>query len=139
MIVQIRDLQPTPVDHDLLEQAAHLALAEDGGVLDQISVALVDDERIGRVNQQFRGSEGPTDVIAFEAEPEPDQTSGEVIISVQTAARQAAEHGHSLARELCLLMAHGTLHTLGHDDENEAGAHRMHELQDRVLARLGEI
>lgn len=139
MEIEIRDLAREDVDHELLERAARIAMSEDGGRVDRLSVALVDDERIAEIGRSFRGADGPTDVIAFEAETELDQTAGEIIISLQTAERQAAEAEHSLAREACLLIAHGMLHVLGHDDENEAGARRMRELQDRVLDRLGEI
>lgn len=136
MEVEIRDLQSGDVDHELLRRVADLALATAGGSLDRLSVALVDDDRITRVNQAFRNRAEPTDVIAFEAEAEGDETAGEVIISVQTARRQAEEAGHELQRELSLLMAHGVLHVLGYDDESETGAAQMRRLQDTVLAGL---
>jgi len=138
MEIEIRDLSRADVDHELIERAARVALDEGGGQVDRLSVALVDDERIAEIGRSFRGSDGPTDVIAFEAETELDQSAGEVIISLQTAERQAAEAGHSLAREACLLMAHGMLHVLGYDDENEAGSLEMQQIQDRVLDLLGE-
>ena len=139
MEIEIRDLARADVDHELLERAARVALSEGGGQVDRLSVALVDDERIAEIGRDFRGADGPTDVIAFEAETELDQSAGEVIISLETAERQAAEAGHSLAREACLLMAHGMLHVLGYDDENETGALQMQQLQNRVLDMLGEI
>ena len=138
MEIEIRDLARANVDHALLERAARIALNEGGGQVERLSVALVDDDRITEIARSFRGANGPTDVIAFEAEGELDQT-GEVIISLQTAERQAKEAGHSLAREACLLMAHGVLHVLGYDDENETGALQMRAMQDRVLDLLGEI
>ncbi len=139
MEIEIRDLARADVDHGLLKRAARVALSEGGGQVDRLSVALVDDDRIAEIARSFRGADGPTDVIAFEAETELDQTAGEVIISLQTAERQAGKAGHSLAREACLLMAHGVLHVLGYDDENETGARRMRQMQDRVLDLLGEI
>ena len=139
MEIEIRNLAGADVDHELLERAARLALNEGGGQVDRLSVALVDDDRIAEIGRSFRGADGPTDVIAFEAETELDQTAGEVIISLQTAERQAGEAGHSLARETCLLMAHGMLHVLGYDDENETGALQMQQLQNHVLDLLGEI
>ncbi|MCD6361713.1 MAG: rRNA maturation RNase YbeY [Armatimonadetes bacterium] len=136
MEVEIRDLQETATDHELLRRVARRALEVGGGRLDRLSVALVDDRRISQINRRFRNREGPTDVIAFEAEPEAGELAGEVIISVETARRQADEAGHGLARELCLLMAHGVLHVLGHDDETETGAAEMNRLQDTILAGL---
>ena len=136
MVVEIRDLQAAAADHELLRRAAEMALKVAGGSLDRLSVALVDDRRIAQINQAFRNRPGPTDVIAFEAEPEADETAGEVIFSVPTAARQAEEAGHDLQRELCLLLAHGVLHVLGYDDESAAGAAEMRALQETVLAGL---
>lgn len=136
MVVEIRNLQSAPADRELLVRAAEMALGVAGGSLDRLSVALVDDSRIAQVNQAFRNRPGATDVIAFEAEPEADEMTGEVIISVPTAARQAREAGHDLQRELCLLIAHGVLHVLGYDDESAAGAAEMRKLQETVLAGL---
>jgi len=138
MEIEIRDLQTAATDHGMLRRAAELALREGGGELDRLSVALVDDPRIEQVNRAFRNRTGPTDVIAFEAEVEAGESAGEVIISVETAQRQAGEAGHGLQRELCLLMAHGVLHVLGYDDESEAGAEQMGRLQETVLTRLEE-
>ena len=136
MQIELRDLQPTPVDHELLRQVAERTVAKVAGALDHLSVALVSDERIAQVNEQFRNRPGPTDVIAFEAEADAEGVAGEVIISVDTAARQAAEAGHDLHRELCLLVAHGVLHVLGYDDEQPAGAAEMTRLQDQILSEL---
>jgi len=139
MEVEIRDLQPVAVDHDLLRRAAELAAELAGESVDRIELALVDDRRIAQVNRSFRGTDGPTDVIAFEAEPGPEGLAGDIVVSVESAQRQAEDYRHSLQREMCLLVAHGVLHALGHDDESESGAGRMRELQDAVLAGLEEF
>jgi len=136
--VDIRDLQGTPVDEALLRQAAEAALRRAGGGLGTLSLALVDDDRIRLVNRRYRNVDAPTDVIAFEAEDQPDGPAGEVIISVETAKRQAVEAGHSLAREMSLLTAHGLLHVLGYDDATEEGARQMEAVQEQVLSDLKE-
>lgn len=136
MQVEIRDLQALPVDRDLLAEAARLALDVAGGSLDAVAIAIVDDRRIREVNRSYRNSDSPTDVIAFEAEDGPEGRSGEVIISAETAARQAREVGHSLQAELCLLVAHGVLHVLGYEDYDQASRATMEELQQEVLAAL---
>lgn len=136
MQVEIRNLQDLPVDEELLADAARLALEVAGGDLDAVAIAIVDDRRIREVNRAYRNSDFPTDVIAFEAEDEPGGRAGEVIVSAQTAARQAPEAGHSLQAELCLLVAHGVLHVLGYEDYDDDARARMNALQDEVLARL---
>ncbi len=138
MKVEIRNLQALAVDEGLLGEAAQAALELAGGALDALSLALVDDARIQALNVRYRNVDAPTDVIAFEADDQPDGSAGEVIISVETAARQAGEAGHCLEREMCLLVAHGVLHVLGYEDADPEGAAQMHGLQDKVLAELEE-
>lgn len=136
MEVEIRDLQTLPVDRPLLQDAAEEAFRIGGGVLDAVSIVIVDDPRIRQINRSYRGTDATTDVIAFEAEDEPGQRSGEVIVSADTAARQAQEYGHSLNTELCLLVAHGVLHVLGYEDYDDAARAKMEQLQEQVLIRL---
>lgn len=144
MEVSIRDLQDLPLNEDLLEAAAEQAAqvgvevpdAPSPQPPDAVSIAIVDDDRIREINRGFRGTDATTDVIAFEAEDEPDRRSGEVIVSADTAERQAEEYGHSLQRELCLLVAHGVLHVLGYEDYDDQARARMMELQERALQRL---
>lgn len=144
MEVLIRNLQALPVDEQLLVRAAREATrvglsapdAPTDSSPDAISIAIVDDRRIAQLNRSYLGREGTTDVIAFEAEDEPDSSSGEVIVSADTAARQAEEYGHSLQRELALLVAHGVLHVLGYEDDNPDARGRMLELGERALSTL---
>jgi probable rRNA maturation factor len=144
MEVLIRDLQDRPFDGDLLEQAAQEAAqvgveaadAPTARIPDTVSIAIVDDERIREINRSFRGTDATTDVIAFEAEDEPDRLAGEVIVSADTARRQAEEYEHSMQRELCLLVAHGVLHVLGYEDYDDQARARMMALQERALERL---
>jgi len=138
MQVQIRDLQTLPVDEPLLADAARAALAVARGRLDAVDIAIVDDGRIRALNRAYRNSDCATDVIAFEAEDDPTGRSGEVIVSAQTARRQAAAAGHSLQAELCLLVAHGVLHVLGYEDYDERSRATMDALQERALAALRE-
>ncbi len=138
MQVQIRDLQTLPTDRNLLGDAARAALAVAGGALDALDIAIVDDRRIREINRAYRNSDYATDVIAFEAEDGPAGRCGEVIVSAQTALRQATEAGHSLQAELCLLVAHGVLHVLGYEDYDRHSRATMNQLQQRVLAMLGE-
>ena len=144
MEVLVRNLQALPVGEELLVRAANEAArvgvaaadAPSHHLPDTIGIALVDDRRISELNSAYLGREGPTDVIAFEAEDEPEARSGEVIVSSETAVRQAAEYGQSLERELCLLVSHGVLHVLGYEDYDDEARARMNDLSERVLAAL---
>ena len=109
----------------------------------EISVVLTDDEHIQELNRVYRGSDRPTDVLAFsqiegeQAKAQAERVAlGDVVISVDTAERQAAEQGHALENELDLLIIHGVLHLLGYDDETEADAAEMRRHENRVLDEL---
>ncbi len=62
---------------------------------------------------------------------------GEIIVSADTAAREAHGRGHSFEAELALYVVHGTLHLLGYDDHDQEAADRMHEIEDEILTKLG--
>ncbi len=108
----------------------------------EVSIVLVDDSAIRELNKKYRGVDSPTDVLAFsqlegEGIPVEDEhvVLGDIIISVETAERQAREHGHSLDDEIDLLVAHGMLHLLGYGDETEADAAVMREHERRILGQ----
>ncbi|MEA3403516.1 MAG: rRNA maturation RNase YbeY [Armatimonadota bacterium] len=139
MEVEIRNLEELPVDNRVLAEAARGARAAGDRPLDAVSIAVVDDTRIREVNRRFRNTDAATDVIAFEAEEEAGRLAGEVIVSAQTARRQAHEAGHSLQTELCLLVAHGVLHVLGYEDHSPEARAEMTELQEGVLQHMREL
>lgn len=89
-----------------------------------ISVLLTTDRRIRRLNREFRHKDKATDVLSFPA-PEPiggaALAAGDLAISVETAARQAEDAGHTLHRELEVLLLHGVLHLAGFDHEADGG------------------
>jgi probable rRNA maturation factor len=98
------------------------------------TIVLVRDRTIRRLNRDFRKQDKPTDVLSFPAELEDagqlDKPSlGDMIISVETARRQAFDRHHSLDRELCVLVIHGLLHLLGYDHEVDRGQMRRKELK----------
>ena len=98
------------------------------------TIVLVSDQAIRRLNRDFRNQDNPTDVLSFPIEPEApphlDKPGlGDMIISVETARRQAFARHHSLERELCVLVIHGLLHLLGHDHEVDRGEMRRKELK----------
>jgi probable rRNA maturation factor len=97
-------------------------------------VTVVDDRRIRALNARYLGKRRATDVLAFDlAGPGPARLWGEVIVSAETAARQARRVGVPLAVELDLLVVHGLLHLAGYDDHEPRRARRMHERAREIL------
>ena len=112
-----------------------------------IHVALVDDREIHRLNREFHGQDRPTDVLSFplaengegEAawDPEGEGPAAEVVVSVDTARREASARGHEFRAELALYLIHGVLHILGYDDLDEENRERMRAAESRHLAAAG--
>ncbi len=110
----------------------------------ELSVLLTGDARIHELNRVHRGKDRPTDVLAFALEEAdgaeagdaalPYRVLGDVVISLDTAARQAAKARHSLEQEVCLLLAHGLLHLVGYDHQTDAQEARMNREVKRLLA-----
>ena len=110
----------------------------------ELSVLLTDDPGIRVLNREWRRKDRPTDVLSFPAgEPPPGSTGprhlGDVIVSLDTARRQARARRHRLADELDLYLAHGLLHLLGHDHHRRPDARRMAALESRLLGRPGMV
>ncbi len=106
----------------------------------ELSVALVDDATIASLNRSWRGVEGPTDVLAFpqqEVEPADGTLLGDVIIGIDTAARQARRRRTSLDDELARLLIHGLLHLVGHDHARRAEARAMRAEERRLWRAAG--
>ena len=98
------------------------------------TIVLVSDRAIRRLNRDFRKQDKPTDVLSFPSGPEGpahlDKPGlGDMIISVETARRQAFARHHSLEKELRVLVIHGLLHLLGYDHEVDRGEMRRKELR----------
>ena len=103
-----------------------------------LSIALVDDDRMASLNAAHLNHDGPTDVLSFDLrDNDGSPLEGELVLSVDTAAREAQQRGHALEAELMLYAVHGTLHLLGYDDHDEADALRMHTVEDEILTELG--
>jgi probable rRNA maturation factor len=134
------DVRASGVDgRALVATAKKLLAAVDEGD-SSLSLTLVDDAAIREVNREHRGKDRPTDVLSFpmfEGDDAPhdgvERMLGDVVISVETARRQAAEYDATLQRELYRLLIHGLLHVMGHDHE-EADERAEMETQERRLA-----
>jgi probable rRNA maturation factor len=91
------------------------------GVSGEVALVLTRDRAIRPLNARYRGKDRPTDVLSFEG-PGGGEGLGDILISVETAARNARERGRTLAGELDVLALHGFLHVLGYDHETDDGA-----------------
>lgn len=101
----------------------------------EVSVLLTTDRAIQRLNRQFRAKNKPTDVLSFPANGiAAEGIVGDLAISVETARRQAADHGHALSCELKVLILHGLLHLAGYDHEADTG--KMARRERLLRARL---
>jgi probable rRNA maturation factor len=110
----------------------------------ELSVLLTNDPGIQALNRGWRRKDQPTDVLSFPAGEPPSSAVGprhlgDVVLSLDTARRQARTHRRTLAQELDLYLAHGLLHLLGHDHHRRADAERMAALETRLLGRPGMV
>jgi len=112
-----------------------------------ISVSLVDNEFIHKLNRDYRNIDRPTDVISFAfLDGEENKNTilkssdiiplGDIYISVDKAKEQAVEYAHSLKRELAFLFTHGLLHLLGYDHMKKEDEEIMFPLQDKILNQI---
>jgi probable rRNA maturation factor len=101
----------------------------------QVTVLLTTDRKIRQLNRDFRDKDKATDVLSFPAEPGPEKLAGDLAISVPTARKQAAAHGHALAIEIKILILHGLLHLAGYDHETDTG--QMARREETLRAKLG--
>ncbi|MDP4180945.1 MAG: rRNA maturation RNase YbeY [Bacillota bacterium] len=119
----------------------------------EISILLVDDEKIQEINNEHRNIDKPTDVLSFpvvdmfegeiisdEGDFDMDENLlllGDIIISMETAYRQAEEYGHSVDREIAFLTSHGVFHLLGYDHMEKEAEEKMLGKQEEALKILG--
>jgi probable rRNA maturation factor len=141
-----------------LRRAIEAALRQHRVSRARINVALVGDEIIAELNERHLSHTGPTDVLAFDLgcersddenatparPPAGDATDqptyavdGELVLSVETARREASRRNHSANAELALYAVHGALHLLGYDDADSGSAAHMHEVEDQILCDVG--
>jgi probable rRNA maturation factor len=115
------------------QRALHLCLAvapasgESGlALLEEVSIALISDERIAALHKQFMNIDGPTDVLTCQ--------HGEIFVSVETAEHNAGQFRTTAEQEIRLYIVHGLLHLHGFDDTAPDKARRMESMQERILA-----
>lgn len=144
MIISMENAQDKIVLGEYLEKRLQdglnaVAKLHDLDDMTEVDITIVDDEEIHQLNRDYRNVDRPTDVLSFaldeDDEDEPELLEGQlhllgdIIISAETATRQAEEFGHGLEREVVYLAVHGLLHLLGYD-------HMVEE--DKVIMRAKE-
>jgi probable rRNA maturation factor len=135
--VVVRNAPRSPsIDGRAVKRRAESMLRELGREEAELSVLLTDDASIEVLNREHRRKAKPTDVLAFPMDGEgpsgPVPLLGDVVISLDTALRQARRHRHALMTEVTHLLAHGVLHLVGYDHRTDAEERRM----NLAVARL---
>jgi probable rRNA maturation factor len=112
-----------------------------------ISIAIVDDTQIRKLNKQFLNQDRPTDCLSFNLSDKKTNSvkslygehsrTIELVVNAEMAVRQANLRGHSGEAELALYITHGLLHNLGFDDSTQNQAEEMHNIEDEILQQLG--
>ena len=123
---------------EVLRRAVRLALdSADPPVHGEVSVTCLEAPEIARLNRDYLGREGPTDVIAFRLDGD-DELLGDVYLCPEVAARAAEEAGDGLLEEVVRLVIHGVLHLLGHDHPEDEGRwdSPMYHLQERLVREV---
>ena len=102
-----------------------------------IDILLTDSDTLAALNQQWRDKAGPTDVLSFPADPNPQGFLGDIAIAYGMLYKDAQTGGKTLVSHLSHLLVHGLLHLFGHDHIEENEAKTMEDLERAALAQLG--
>ncbi|MCU1586674.1 MAG: hypothetical protein JWN31_167 [Frankiales bacterium] len=152
MTIEVLNESGADVDEQELLKVARHAL-DQLGVAGELSLMLVDEERMSELHERWMDLEGPTDVMSFPMDEldlrgarrnglslrsSEEAVLGDIVLCPVVAEKQAAEAGHSTADELALLTTHGVLHLLGYDHEEPDEHAEMFGLQGELLASLRE-
>ncbi|MEK7845535.1 MAG: rRNA maturation RNase YbeY [Nitrospinota bacterium] len=127
MELLIQNRSRLKIDLKKIKRWVSLILKKPGYQDSEISILFVDDEGIRVLNKNYRGKDRATDVLSFSQleevknsklqTPNSELLLGDVVISLETAKRQAKERGHSFEKEVFILLTHGIFHLLGYDHE----------------------
>lgn len=137
MAVELANLQRrVSISPRRIGRTARQALRNLGRADALVNLTFVDDALIRRLNRRFGHHDRPTDVLAFPLDvPGPSRLWGEIVISAETAGRQARRLGLPVGLELDLLVVHGLLHLAGYDDREAGEALLMHQREREILEK----
>lgn len=131
------DRDALQVDIDRWRQLAVAVLASEGAI-GELTLTFVDRNDIADLNSRYMGKSGPTDVLSFPMDDDPEEgvpaLLGDVVLSPSVALDQCGEHAGTIEDELALLVVHGVLHVLGHDHAETDEAATMRERELEMLA-----
>ncbi len=116
------------VHKKFLEKVAEKTLKILGIKIPEISIVLVGDAKIKELNRKYRKRNKVTDVLAFDY--------GEIFICLPQAKRQAKELGHTLKKELAILLIHGILHVAGYDDKTKKDYNKIASKQEEIWEKI---
>lgn len=132
-MIEINNKTKSKINQNRLKKAAARVLARYRKSGKDVSIALVGDKTISRLNLKYRRRSGPTDVLAF---PGGGNFLGEIIIGLSQIKRQAKALGRSQSQELIFILIHGLLHLLGYDDKTAEKRSRMIKLGEKIISEL---
>jgi len=133
MILEINNLTKQKVDLALVKKVTNaFARAYKVGAK-EISLAIVGDAAMKKLNLKYRGQNRPTDVLSFSGD---NNLLGEIIIDYAQIKRQAGRFGQTARQELVFILVHGLLHLIGYDDRTEADRLKMVKLGEELVKNL---
>lgn len=136
-MIEINNLTNFAVDKVLLTGVAKKVLKGENKGTENISIALVDEAEIKKLNKKYRGKNKSTDVLSFENDSKIGFGLGEVIICLQEVKKNAKINHSTFKKELAKILTHGILHLLGYDHEkSEKEAIKMEKLEDSYLLKF---
>lgn len=140
-IVEVADQQQLTVDPEPLIAMIQRVLADHDIARAEISLALVDDATIRRLNRQYLQHDYETDVISFvlDWDESASALTGQLIVSTETASNMAKQVCGTFEEELLLYVVHGTLHLVGFDDQSPEDAALMRSQEREYLNRAGLV
>lgn len=127
---------PHPLDELRLEAVVRRILADHGMIVGSVSIAIVGDETIHKLNRQHLNHDYTTDVLSFDYtddDADAETIDGELIVNAEMAVRDGPSNGLTGADELMLYAIHGTLHLCGYDDHTDAEREKMWAIQQKYL------
>ncbi|MBU3912001.1 MAG: rRNA maturation RNase YbeY [Candidatus Omnitrophica bacterium] len=142
MIVDVRNLQvKVKIDEREIKKCAAAVLEAMGERGSELSILLVSDSRIRGMNRKYRDRDSRTDVLAFSMRSgkgvsKDSPILGDVVVSVETAKREAVKRKIQVKKEICLYVIHGILHLLGYDDQAPADRKKMKAKEERLLKTI---
>jgi len=132
-LIEINNLTKQPIDLRLIKRAIKKFLKLHHLTDKEVSVALVDDKTITKLNRAYLGVAGPTDVLAFSGE---NNYLGEVIIDYQQIEKQAQSYKNTAEQELIIILIHGLLHLFGYDDKTVKTKKEMQRQSDKFFRKF---